>query len=230
MRSAVDRLGIAVVGILLAMFMVGLALVPLTTPAFTRVLAGQVSMAEEAGIPRADALALAEQVRAFVMSRDADVRLPSTVAGREAFDEAAVAHLSDVRDVIAAARVATGLAAAALTIWLAAMLVRRRTGAIARGLRAGAVACVVTVASALLAGLLDFDALFTRFHGLFFEPGTWVFAADALLIQLFPEAFWMVSGAAWAMLVLAGGGVLWLSARAVDRSSAIAGTGPTASE
>ena len=50
--------------------------------------------------------------------------------------------------------------------------------------------------------VLDFDTFFSAFHGLFFEPGTWTFPSDSVLIRLFPEAFWIAAGASWATLVL----------------------------
>jgi integral membrane protein (TIGR01906 family) len=38
--------------------------------------------------------------------------------------------------------------------------------------------------------LLNFDSLFTQFHKLFFESGTWVFYTTDSLIRLFPLPFW----------------------------------------
>ena len=37
--------------------------------------------------------------------------------------------------------------------------------------------------------ILPFDIVFTEFHNLFFEPGTWVFEANDLLPNLFPNGF-----------------------------------------
>jgi len=95
------------------------------------------------------------------------------------------------------------------------LLMRGRFDLIAEGLFAGAIACVVLVGVAALFGVVSFDALFTWFHSLFFAPGTWQFPADSLLIVLFPEAFWIACGIAWALLILLGGGLLWLAARSV---------------
>ncbi|MDP2400524.1 MAG: DUF1461 domain-containing protein, partial [Actinomycetota bacterium] len=52
--------------------------------------------------------------------------------------------------------------------------------------------------------------LFAQFHALFFEGDTWLFPAGELLIELFPEPFWMTAGATWAGLVLLGGGLLYV--------------------
>lgn len=48
----------------------------------------------------------------------------------------------------------------------------------------------------LLAAAIPFDALFTHFHKLFFPQGNWMFAADSMLIQLYPETFFANYGIA----------------------------------
>jgi len=42
--------------------------------------------------------------------------------------------------------------------------------------------------------LIDFNAAFTAFHGVFFPQGGWTLDYDSFLIRLLPTAFWMVSG------------------------------------
>lgn len=42
----------------------------------------------------------------------------------------------------------------------------------------------------LAAVMIDFDALFAQFHGLFFQADTWLFYASDTLIRLFPEKLW----------------------------------------
>jgi len=39
--------------------------------------------------------------------------------------------------------------------------------------------------------LSNFSSVFTGFHTLFFEQGTWTFPASSLLVTLFPEQFWI---------------------------------------
>ncbi|MBD3304099.1 DUF1461 domain-containing protein [Candidatus Woesearchaeota archaeon] len=36
---------------------------------------------------------------------------------------------------------------------------------------------------------LPFETLFTQMHNMFFAPGSWIFAADALLVNLYPAEF-----------------------------------------
>ena len=45
--------------------------------------------------------------------------------------------------------------------------------------------------------LFDFDGLFSLFHQLFFDPNTWRFPIDSLLISLFPMSFWSTMVGIW---------------------------------
>jgi len=213
----VRRLATALVGLALAVLVVGLALAVLTQPFLTRTLSSRYSLAEEAGLPRERMLAVAEQVRSFVAGPDG-MTLPSVVDGRPGFDGSAVSHLADVRSVIAGARLVTWSIAILLVVWLGVQVVRRRFDRIAQALRAGAIWCAVLVVLAAVAGMLDFEALFSAFHGIFFAEGTWTFASDSLLIQAFPESFWAVAAGLWAGLILLGAAVLAMASMAVAAS------------
>jgi integral membrane protein (TIGR01906 family) len=213
-------LGRILVGLGLTVLVVGLSVAALVQPWFTQVVSARTSEFSAAGVTPSQGLDLAQGVREYVAgtSTDVDQDLPSTVNGRPGFDEAARSHLADVLDVINGARLLTGLVGGALTIWLLAEVIRRRTRAVAEGLRMGAYLSAGFVVLALVAGLTSFDWLFTAFHGLFFDAGTWTFPSDSLLIRLFPEPFWMVAAASWAVLVLLGGLLLWLSALWLEHS------------
>jgi integral membrane protein (TIGR01906 family) len=50
---------------------------------------------------------------------------------------------------------------------------------------------IVLIASVILGVLIDFDALFTAFHRVFFTGDTWLFYLNDSLIRLFPERLWM---------------------------------------
>ena len=208
-----------VFGLALAVFVVGLSLFVLTQPFFTRVLAERLSLADEAGLPRERMLAVAEQVRAYVVD-GVGATLPEWVDGRPGFDASAVSHLSDVRDVIAAASVATWSLAIVLALWFGIQVASGRLDRVAQTMYAGALSCVVFVVLAFVAGLFDFDALFSAFHGLFFAEGTWTFASDSLLIQTFPESFWATAAGVWGALVLLGAAALGLGARTLSASGA----------
>lgn len=208
------------VGLALAVFLLGASVVPLTIPAFTRIVASRTSLAQDAGLSQERILQIAEQVRQFVAGNDAQP-LPSTVDGRPGFDEAAISHLLDVRRVLAAARIATGVLALVLAFGLAVEVARRRTDRIADALSAGAVWGVALVLLCVIAATSDFEAFFSAFHGLLFSAGTWTFPYDSLLIQTFPEPFWVSAGVVWGGLVLAGAGMLGLGGMTIRK-------GPTA--
>jgi uncharacterized protein DUF1461 len=172
-----------------------------------------------AGLPPADVIRLSGQVRALVA--DATYApLPSEWNGAPAFDASAVSHLLDVRGVISAARLATGVSALLLALYVAWSIARRRFDALWAGLRAAAALLALSVAAAVVAAFSDFGWLFTAFHGLFFAGGTWTFPADSLLIRLFPERFWAASGAAWGALALAGAALLLVAARLLRATAA----------
>jgi len=195
------------IGAALAVLVVGVSLYPLTHATFTRLLVQRYANQQQIGLPESRIKTVAEQVRRFVDDTESP-GLPATVDGRPGFDAAAVSHLLDVRSVIAGARTVTGILAAIVAVWLATVIALRRFDYIAPALFLGAAMCVAIVVLGAVAGLLNFDALFTWFHGLFFAAGTWEFPADSLLIEVFPEQFWSTAAAVWAGLVLLGGGIL----------------------
>jgi integral membrane protein (TIGR01906 family) len=194
-------------GLGLAFFVVGLALLPMLHPTYTKLLSQRYSLVAQTGLSQTRVLAVAEQVRRFVTDADAN-SLPATVDGRPGFDRQAVSHLRDVANVLDGAQTATGVLAALVAAWLGVLTARRRFRDISLGLMVGGGFCVLFVVLGALAGTMNFDALFTWFHGLFFAAGTWQFPADALLIEVFPEGFWVAAGATWAGLILLGGVVL----------------------
>jgi uncharacterized membrane protein len=99
-------------------------------------------------------------------------------------------------------------------VWLVVRLSRRERERLAAGLRAGGAASLVLLALVVAAGLLDFEVVFSGFHGIFFEEGTWTFPADSLLVRLFPLRFWTVSALSWAVLTALGGiGLLMVGRR-----------------
>ncbi len=56
---------------------------------------------------------------------------------------------------------------------------------------------------------VSFDALFVKFHLIFFEGDSWLFLFSDTLIRLFPIRFWQDVFIALAVLSLAGGAALW---------------------
>lgn len=205
---------------------VGMPLVLLTSPVVTRSLSERYSLADEAGLSRERMTDLAEDVRAFVSGGQNS--LPARVDGRAGFDQGAVAHLLDVRAALRWGRVAALLGAAFALVTLA--FLRRDPVVERRAFGWAAVTTIAPMAVLGIAGAVDFDAFFSAFHGVFFAPGTWTFPWDSLLIQLFPERFWLVAALSWALCTLviavayaAAWFVLGRSARAKHESGMRAG-------
>lgn len=173
-------------------------------PAYTRVLSSAVSGPRPGGLPRPIAMTAAEDVRRVVAGAPESI-LPDRVGGRAGFGPDERSHLADVRDVVALAAWIALAASLGCAGWLA--LARRAGPPEARSALVGAGAILLgAVVLAAVAGLTDFEWLFARFHGVFFDTGTWQFPYDSLLVQLFPEGFWAVSAAVWAAFC-AGAGV-----------------------
>jgi integral membrane protein (TIGR01906 family) len=50
---------------------------------------------------------------------------------------------------------------------------------------------IALIATVILGVIIDFDALFTAFHRIFFTGDTWLFFLNDSMIRLFPEKLWM---------------------------------------
>ena len=143
------------------------------------------------------------------------------LSGNPLFLNTEVAHMADVKAVIAATFTA-GLillvAAAAIALYLS----RRYAGGIRRALFAGAVSTIGLMVVLGVLGTLNWRAFFTGFHSLFFSEGTWTFSLDDTLIRLYPTQFWVDSAISVAGLVVVVSVITliltWPTARRRERS------------
>lgn len=207
----------ALAGLVLALLVVGVSLLPTLHPAMTATLVQRYASAPDAGLPLARMLDLAEQVRGFVADGKPDT-LPSRTDGRSGFDGPAVSHLRDVRGVLLGARVFVGLLALVTVVWLASLLSQRRLAEISSAMLWGSGLTLGFMAIAAVAATADFSATFSLFHGVFFSEGTWTFPEDALLIQIFPAEFWSAMGAIWGGTAVVLAVVLGVAGRSVRRA------------
>lgn len=110
--------------------------------------------------------------------------------GTPLYNERELSHMLDVRVLVKSAlTVWYILLGAALVIGLAAWkfgYLKEMWKAIIWGgwLTLGAIFLVI------LSTFIDFSALFTAFHGLFFQGDTWLFYGSDTLIRLYPLKFW----------------------------------------
>lgn len=200
---------IAFASILVAL---GLAISVVLMPWFTEFVAPVTGATELTGYPAAQVRELALGVRDFVTSPNAP-DLPATIGGQPAFGSAEVDHLVDVRGVLTGARIATIIATFALTALAAESVAAGRLRDVSRGMRMGGRIILVACGAVLLAGAIDFDALFAALHSVFFKAGTWTFPSDTLMIRLFPLRFWVAAGAAWGALTVVAALVLIVAGR-----------------
>lgn len=144
-----------------------------------------------------------------------DARLPD---GRPAFTPRETRHMADVREVVATALTAWGVA---LVVGAAALVALRRLaapGVVRTTLVRGALGTLVAMGLLGAVMAVDFDWFFVAFHDLLFEPGTWRFRSGLSLRQLYPDAFWAIAGAAVAVLVLLQASAVALVARRRPRA------------
>lgn len=159
------------------------------------------------GLSRAARLRLAAgTIRFLNIPGETDILERLTLPdGTPAYNDRELQHMDDVKAVY------NGLTGAALGLlalgavsgWV---LVRRQSArALWLALSRGATLTLILLVSLGLWMLVGFDRFFTAFHGVFFEPGTWVFYYTDTLIRLFPIEFWQTAG------LLVAGGVTVLS-------------------
>ena len=110
--------------------------------------------------------------------------------GQPLFNDLEMSHMEDVKAVVTGMRI--GLAVGMLVL-LAATFIAAQKGSKDFALmayRRGAWGLIGLIAAILLFVSLSFNNLFTWFHQIFFESGTWQFYTSDTLIRLFPMRFW----------------------------------------
>jgi integral membrane protein (TIGR01906 family) len=128
--------------------------------------------------------------------------------GSSLFNERELSHMVDVKAVVQGA----------LRWWLAGLFLMGlltfwayRSGwkrSYWRALMQAGFLTLGIIAFFLVYLAVSFDALFTQFHTLFFESGSWVFLYTDSLIRLFPLPFWQDCFIVVGALSLLGGALL----------------------
>ncbi|MEO6349712.1 MAG: DUF1461 domain-containing protein, partial [Candidatus Limnocylindrales bacterium] len=158
-----------------------------------------------------------EAGQAFNLSDATIVELVAGPGTFSAFSADEAGHMRDVRAVLLAF-----LVAAAMFVALIALTLTRASGdarawrALARGGLVLALGLVVLGVFAALA----FGVAFELFHRLLFPGGNWSFPEGSLLITLYPYGFWQLSAAAFAVLSIGAGLIVWFVARRRSRALA----------
>jgi integral membrane protein (TIGR01906 family) len=197
-----------------ALVILGVAILPFTTPAYVHAEQDRAGVPALTGYDREtlDVVTGALLGDVFLWRGGFDV----AVDGAAVLTERERSHMRDVRGVFAGVVLLILVAAA----WLAIEARRTRADAWARaglwrsaGRGATALAIVVVVLGVV--SVIAFEAVFELFHRLFFTSGSYTFdPARDRLVQLFPQQFWSETTMLLGIgLVTLSALVAWIAAR-----------------
>ncbi len=110
--------------------------------------------------------------------------------GQPVFNERELSHMEDVKMVVTGMRIILGVAIGFLMLLTFILMKQNRRYSLLISYHWGGWAIIWLIASILFYVAINFDSLFTRFHQIFFEKGTWQFLTSDTLIRLFPMLFW----------------------------------------
>jgi integral membrane protein (TIGR01906 family) len=133
--------------------------------------------------------------------------------GGDLFNERELSHMVDVKDLVQAG----------VRVWWVLLLFFVLVGVVnwrwelldwfRSALSLGGLVTVCFLILVSLIGILSFNTLFTNFHRIFFEDGTWLFYYSDTLLRLFPIRFWQDAVIAEVLLSAAAGAGIWLGLR-----------------
>ncbi|MGF1503706.1 MAG: DUF1461 domain-containing protein [Chloroflexi bacterium] len=112
--------------------------------------------------------------------------------GEPLYNERELSHMVDVK-VVTQGLVRFGFILLGLTILAGTTIAFGDPKQLLIALRSGSFLTAGLIASGLFAVGTSFNWLFTQFHNLFFEEGTWLFLLSDTLIRLFPIEFWALA-------------------------------------
>lgn len=181
------------------------------TPSMVRYEYNRKGFPSSSRFDRQERLRLSDTIVRFVRGeRDVEaLHCLRTDEGEGALRESEVKHLVDVKKVLDGLFLAHGIALTVVPV--AGLMLLWQAGAVhvVKGIQRGVWITVGIMALALVSSFVDFDRFFTRFHRIFFEPGTWVFYAQDTLIQLYPLPFWVDVVWKLSLFILMEAGILY---------------------
>jgi integral membrane protein (TIGR01906 family) len=110
--------------------------------------------------------------------------------GEPIFNVRELSHMEDVKDVVTGMRLAMVILAVVLFVIVLTAVRSDRKTALILAIYRGGWATIGLIVAILAFVALNFDSLFSWFHQIFFESGTWQFYTSDTLIRLFPMRFW----------------------------------------
>lgn len=163
--------------------------------------------ADEYGFTKADRLKWGELSLLYLTNRAgpeflADLKFED---GQPIYNERELSHMVDVKNLVQLMiKILIPLVLFLMITWWLA----KRLGWLSQFWHAVSMGGWVTlglIGLILLGTLLDFDALFTGFHRIFFTGSTWLFYTSDTLIRLFPEKLWSDAFIFMGVFTLVGG-------------------------
>jgi len=122
-------------------------------------------------------------------------------------------HMEDVKMVVTGMRVALAISMVILLIITLSAVRGGWTQRLKSAFHMGGWAVFGLIFAILLFVAINFNTLFTWFHKVFFEDGTWQFHPSDTLIRLFPLRFWQDAFIIVGVISLLIGGLVLLATR-----------------
>ena len=116
-----------------------------------------------------------------------------------------LSHLSDVQSVIGTILIMTFAVVPVLAIIITVM---RNSQFVRHSLFGAGIVCMALSVVTALFVLLFFEPTFILFHQVFFPQGNYEFYEGTLLVTIFPQGFWVMSGLLWSIVFAANGAIL----------------------
>ena len=111
-------------------------------------------------------------------------------SGEPIYNARELVHMEDVKEVVTGMRIALAIAMVILLVITLLAVRGRWTQRLLMAFNLGGWGMIGIIVAILLFVAINFNTLFTWFHRVFFEEGTWQFHPSDTLIRLFPMRFW----------------------------------------
>ena len=171
---------------------------PFTTEALSKLTSTGSTFGVSADVMARAALATRDYALGLIGSEGLKNSLETIGLPSNGLDTLMLSHLKDCTPIFEGVRqlFLILLVISAILIILTGIFGRKK-GLSNLLLHSSLLAIVVIVAFGMWVSF-SFNSFFTWMHSLFFASGTWTFAADSLLICMFPQNFWIGMGVVWA--------------------------------
>ena len=206
-----------IVTVLTPLVILMLSIRVLLTPSFVRLAYRLPGFPDDPyGFSTQDRLRWSDPSVKYLVNRE-DITFLSDLTfenGEPIYNARELSHMEDVKAVVTGMRIALAIS---VVILLVITIIALRQGWKLRLISAfhwGGWALFGLIAAILLFVALSFNTLFTVFHRIFFENGTWQFYTSDTLIRLYPMRFWRDAFITVGLVSVILGGVLtWFTRR-----------------